>query len=414
MNDKFDNNGLISDLSNVLKQGPEWLLEKRRVSRDSFNNSPLPPRGLHLWRYTDPQKFINVSSTATDSATVGKQPSQINSDLSESDIPKGVIISSLSDAVENHRDIVEPHLYQLINSDTGKFEAQNGALWDNGLFIFVPSGVTINKPLHFQHVSSNAGSNNYPRLLIVVGDNAELSVIDEHLGAENNSDAPYYSNGAVEIFGYENSSVRYANLQEHSAKVHTFFTHRARLGRGANMLTATMSLGGLLSKQNYGVILDGDGAESNMYGLAFGSGHQHLDCHTLQHHRSSQTNSNIDFKVVLRDRAESAYTGLIRIEKEARNCEAYQINRNLLLNKGARAETIPELEILNEDVRCSHGATTGQIDPMERFYLEARGIDPSEAVRIIVAGFAESTLRHIPAEFRQGLQDAVAQKLKAM
>ena len=178
------------------------------------------------------------------------------------------------------------------------------------------------------------------------------------------------------------------------------------------MLTVPLAFGALLSKQNFGISLSGVGAESNMYGLLFGSSYQHFDNHTLHHHAASNTTSNIDFKIVLRDRSRSAYTGLIRIDNDARTCQAYQENRNLLLTEGARADTIPELEILNEDVQCSHGATIGPIDPEAVFYLEARGIARDEAVRMIVSGFVEHTLRQVPDDLRQRISGFVAQRLE--
>ena len=157
--------------------------------------------------------------------------------------------------------------------------------------------------------------------------------------------------------------------------------------------------------------MNGPGAESNIYGLLFGTGRQHFDNHTLHRHTSGQTRSNIDFKVVLRDRALSAYTGLIRIENRAKGCEAYQENRNLLLNQGARAETIPELEILNEDVTCTHGATIGPIDPDMVFYLKSRGLTKPEAVQMIVSGFVSNTLKMVPEDLRHRITNFVEQRL---
>jgi Fe-S cluster assembly protein SufD len=167
-----------------------------------------------------------------------------------------------------------------------------------------------------------------------------------------------------------------------------------------------------MSKQNFGVSLDGPYSESDMYGLLFGTGRQHFDNHTLHHHATGQTKSNIDFKVVLRDKALSAYTGLIKIDAGAEVCEAYQENRNMLLNPGTRAETIPELEILNEEVTCSHGATVGPIDPIDVFYLQSRGIGREEAVRMIVSGFVASTLKLVPEDIRERIEDAVARRLE--
>ncbi len=174
------------------------------------------------------------------------------------------------------------------------------------------------------------------------------------------------------------SRVRYVIVQRQAPATHSYLTHRARIGPGREYADHPPRLSArAISKQNFGVVLNGPGAESNMYGLLFGTGHQHFDNHTLHHHAVGKTKSNIDFKVVLRDRALSAYTGLIRIDQNAQVCEAYQENRNLLLNPNTRAESIPELEILNEEVTCSHGATVGPIDPMDLFYLNSRAASSS-------------------------------------
>ncbi|MDH3937117.1 MAG: SufD family Fe-S cluster assembly protein, partial [candidate division Zixibacteria bacterium] len=257
------------------------------------------------------------------------------------------------------------------------------------------------------------GSVQYPRLLVVVGKNAELTLIDEYGGGSTDRDQVSSNvNGAVEIFGLEDSRSRYVFLQRQASGMNSYLTHRARIEQGAQMLTVPLAFGGSIAKQNFGVTLNGRGAESEMQGLLFGSGHQQGDNHTLHMHTSGDTHSSINFKVVLRDRARSAYTGLIRIEEDARTCEAYQENRNLLLNRDARAQTIPELEILNEDVRCSHGATIGPIDPLSVFYLQSRGVGLADAVRMIVTGFVASTLTSLPEDLRMRINDFVAQRLE--
>ncbi len=435
--DKVDSEYKIPDLAPELMRGPRWLQEKRSLAREAFNSVPLPRRGLHLWRYTDPSRFLVDRSSVVDTAyaenydmveKIERQHleeghlSGLVTDLGGRKInlygveklaEQGVVVTTLSETVRKHKVLVEPYLYQLVNSGTGKFEAMNGALWNDGIFIYVPRGKSVGKPLHLLREAGRENSAQFPRLLIVVEQGAELTVIDEYGGGSREMEKGLsYSNSAVEIFGMAGSRVRYVNLQRQTAAMNSYLTHRARLERDANMLTIILAFGGLLNKQNFGAILNGQNAESNMYGLTFGSGRQHFDCHTLQHHTAGQTLSNIDHKVVLRDKARSAYTGLIKIEKAARTCEAYQVNRNLLLNKGTRAETIPELEILNEDVRCSHGATIGPIDPMEVFYLSSRGIHYDDAVRMVVGGFVESTLKQVPADLRERLTEFVNTRLE--
>ncbi|HWR82372.1 MAG TPA: Fe-S cluster assembly protein SufD [Candidatus Deferrimicrobium sp.] len=428
---------MIDSLTPALERGPQWLREKRHQSREAFNSTPLPRRGLHLWRYTDPSKFLVDLSALADTPysqyedavesvelkhLTNGHLSGLATDYGGRDIrfhptsdllEKGILFSNLSGAVTSDANLVQSHLYELVNGGTGKFEALNGALFNDGILIRVPDGCSPAQPLHLLREAGGACSGYFPRLLIVVGKNAELTVVDEYAGGSSNVlSGPCHTNSVVEIFGHQDSRIRYVSLQRQEAGAHLYLTHRARIERGASMLTVALAFGGAVSKQNFGVILNGDGAESAMYGLLFGMEHQHFDNHTLHHHTANRTTSNIDFKVVLRDRAQSAYTGLIRIDKTAKGCEAYQVNRNLLLNKGTRAETIPELEILNEDVKCTHGATLGPIDPLSVFYLTSRGIPRHEATQMIVSGFVEPTLKQIPDDLRERITGFVTQRLE--
>lgn len=427
----------IEESAPELQRGPKWLREHRYQSMQAYNAAPLPRRGLHLWRYTDPAKFLVNREAVADTAygpDYDKVEAVLHDELRQGHLSavvtdlggreiklegaeplfeRGVIISKLSDAVMHHPELVRDHLYKLVNGGLGKHEALNGALWNDGVFIYVPRGKTIEQPIHLLREAGLAESSQYPRLLVVTEDNTELTLVDEYGGGSPNRDEGIsQSHGAVEIFGGKHSRIRYVVLQRQGAGAHTYLAHRARIEEGATMLTIPLAFGATLAKHNYGVILHGRHSESTMRGLGFGSRHQHYDYHTLHHHAVGETHSDIDHKVVLKDRAMSAYTGLIRIEQNARTCEAFQENRNLLLNKGPRAETIPELEILNEDVRCSHGATIGPLDPLEVFYLESRGIAREKAVRMIVAGFAESTMRQLPTDLRERIERFVIKRLE--
>lgn len=426
----------IGDSAPELGLGSVWLREQRRRLQLAFNQTAFPRRGLHDWRFTDPAKFlIENGGAAPAPAEATARPSggepRILEDTGEHGLAvdyagrevrlygadwlarKGIILARLSDAVEEHRALVERYMYRIVDGDTGALEAMNGALFNDGIFLYVPDGVVVEHPVRLLHAGGAAESVCYPRVLAVAGKNAELTLIDEYTGGAGDPDAGVsVSIGVVELFGMDESRVRYIPLQRQAAGARSYLTHRARIGRGASMLTIPLVLGAETTKQNFGVKLDGEGAESYMYGLLFGSDYQHLDNHTLHHHAAGRTRSNIDFKVAVRDRAVSAYTGLIRIEKGAKNCEAYQENRNLLLNKGARAESIPELEILNEEVMCTHGATVGPLDPLLVFYLNSRGIRREDAVRMIVSGFIDTTLSRIPDDLKEQIRTVVINRLE--
>ena len=437
LKDKSETDYNIEELAEELTNGPDWLTDQRRNSQKVFNDTPVPRRGLHLWRYTDPYQFLfnrekmtetEVSANHASVEKVAMRQFEENNtsclaiDLSGREIKisgaenfqkDGLVVASLSRAVKSHPELVEKYLYQLVGHKTGKFEAMNGALWHDGVFIYLPDGKQLEKPLHILHDAGRENSSSFPRVLIVVGKNSELTVIDEYSGGSTDSEKGIsYSNGVVEIFGEQDSRTRYVFLQRQASAIKSYYTYRSQIERGASMLTIALSFGGALTKQNFGITLNGPGAQSTIYGLLFGTDRQHFDNHTIHQHSAGQTRSDIKFKVVLRDKSLSAYTGLIRIEHDAKTCEAYQENRNLLLNKGTRAETIPELEILNEDVSCSHGATIGPIDAEMIFYLTSRGLSKSEAVRTIVGGFVADILKLLPDDLKQRISGFVEQRLE--
>lgn len=435
MNEKIQDK-LIPEIIPELQRGPQWLRDKRQESKEKYNDTPLPPRGVHLWRYTDPAQFAIDRDNVTDTAfgenydrvmkielknlkqghlyglVTDKSGREIEFHGFENNESNGVVACSLSDACDKYPELVGKYLYSQVNSETGKFEAMNGALWNDGIFIHIPDGCVLDKPIHLLRESGVSNSAQFPRLLVLVGKNAEVTLIDEYGGGSTDFESPSYTNSSVEITGLENSHTRYVTIQRQASGAINYLAQRTYLEKDASVLTVPLAFGGAVSKQNFGVVLAGAGADSNIYGLLFGSERQHFDNHTLHHHTVGQTTSNIDFKVVLSDKANSAYTGLIRIDNDAKTCEAYQENRNLMLNKGCKAETIPELEILNEDVMCSHGATIGPIDPEMVFYLTCRGISRSEAVKMVVGGFVAKTLQQVPDDIRERVGNYVAQRLE--
>jgi Fe-S cluster assembly protein SufD len=409
---------------------PEWIYELRNLGWNSYLNSPTPDRVHHLWRYSDPGQFM-IAQPEKVAGAMNRRPEifnakelqpesgmdayaannsnmksifQTSADFKES----GAVFEEYHKAISSHPDLVKAHIGKLISAEFGKFESLNLAFWNNGIFVYVPDNTIIEKPIYlYRHPT---GSMTFTRLLVILGKNAEATIIDDYK-CPCNKEATLL-NSAVEIYAGDSSRVRYVNMQRLQIDNRAYITQRTQLGNNAESYTLFASMGSGVSKINAGTVLNGRGASSNMFGIAFGDGKQKFDHHTTHHHKASDSYSNIDFKVVLKDKAYSAYTGLIKIEKEAVNCEAYQENRNLLLNKGPKAETIPELEILTDQVRCTHGATVGPIDPEMIFYLTSRGIDYNQAVRVIVSGFVEPTLGKMPQNLGDTIRDIVYAKLE--
>lgn len=409
---------------------PESLYDIRRMGWEFYQKEPLPERVNHLWRYTDPGLFMaDYAQMAMNSTLDGaglipgrqlkseqglaayaanKSGMKTIMQVSEKFRASGAVITDLLTAFTQNGDLISGYFGRLIPYNFGKFEALNMALWSTGIFIYIPDNAVMENPIYlYRHPTGNT---TITRLLMIVGNNAAATLIDDYKCPCN--ETPTSANSAVEIFAGDSSRLRYVNLQRLALDNKSYITQRTQLGANAESYTLFASLGSGIAKIDEGTILNGRGATSNMFGIAFGDLKQKFDHHTLHHHKASDSYSHIDFKVVLKEKANSAYTGLIKIEKDALNCEAYQENRNLLLNKGTKAETIPELEILTDQVRCTHGATVGPIDPEMVFYLTSRGFSEDDAVRTIVHGFVEPTLNKMPDDLGNTIREIVHDKLE--
>jgi Fe-S cluster assembly protein SufD len=428
--------GAAEALSRSLGE-PDWLSDARRKAWELYADAPLPDRVSHLWRYTEPADFepksdptwsapateasaawpaalrhlLESAAAAAVALSRGGRIGRIQLDPKLS--RAGVVVSDLHRAARSHSDLVRQHLGSAIAPEHGKFEALASALWRGGFFIYVPPAVQVELPLHFYTEITEGEPVAFPRLLAVLGQGAALTLVDEHAGGPAATGAAQ-TWGLVELVLETAASVRYIGVQRWRRGTTGFMTQRAKLARDARYLGVQASFGGSVAKYDLGALIEGTGAESQIFGVTFGEGRQHFDHHTVHDHRGAKSRSDLDVKVVLKDRARSAYTGLIRIEKDAPDSEAYQENRNLLLSEGTRAESIPELEILTDAVRCTHGATIGPLDPEHIFYLRSRGMSYAAAVRLVVGGFLDTTLQRVPADLHARLEELVLSRLKEL
>ena len=353
--------------------------------------APLPDRSAHLWRYTDPRHLLPDVDLLTRTALAVELPDEARS--------AGVRALPI-DAERN-----SPKLGVLVPWDHGPLEALNGAYFGDGLRLQVPAGVTLDAPIRL-HVNAPAHAQSVPRLLLDIGRAAVVTVVEEHTGGSGGRIA-----SVTELHVGDAAQVRHVILQAWDGTARGHLTSRATLGRDANLVTAVTSFGGDRVKMDLGAILAGPGARSEMLGFALGEGAQHLDHHTIHEHTAPDTWSNLEFKAVLGDQARSTYTGRIRITQGAPRSEAYQENRNLLLGAEARADTVPELEILTDDVMCSHGATVAPVEEEPIFYLQSRGLDREAATRLVVRGFLESTLRRLPEALLEKVEAVIDERL---
>jgi Fe-S cluster assembly protein SufD len=388
---------------------PEWLRARRREALAIYERLPLPSRSDEEWRRTslkgldlgafeaiEPAVGSPPGDPIEDTAAVlrqrGSEPGHV--ELDPELAAKGVVFMPISQAAKEHPDLVRRYLFTEVKADRDKFAALHAALFSGGTFLAVPDGVAIEKPLVSQFWSAGGGAAVLPHTLVLAGKSSSFNYLDEFLSPD--LDRPALTSGSAEIFADDGSSVGYMCLQRWGRHAWQFANQRVHARRDAQVRLLHVGLGGRFSKNRVEASLQGPGASAELKALFFGSGEQFFDYHTLQLHQVGNTTSDLLFKGALRDTAQSLYAGLIRIEPGAQRSDAYQANRNLLLSKTAKANSIPMLEILNNDVRCTHGATVAPVNPEHLFYLESRGIPAATAERMIVYGFFGEVLDRIP------------------
>ena len=379
---------------------------------ERYRELPLPTTKDEAWRFTDlrgfdPDSFSHVRGQTPAVAakpmldlTVSGMAKVSESSLEIEHAPQGVTFEPLGD---------HPRLHELVGWDE-KFAAHNAALWQNGLLVVVPRGVVLDEPLYVRVANAVDGGSLFWRLLVIAEAGSRFTLIEEYASA--GPDVAGYSNAVVELFVEDGAKLEYVSLQNLSQETWHFASHHASVGRDAELDWVAGGFGSKKGKIRIQNDLAGPGATSRVTGAYFADAKQHLDYDTFQEHIAPNTTSDFAFKGALRESARSVWRGMIRVEKDAQKTNAYQENRNLLLSKDAHADSIPGLEILANDVRCTHGATLGQVDREQLFYLMARGLSRAEAERLIVRGFFQDVLDRIQLEpVREALGSALEARI---
>jgi len=378
---------------------------------ERYRELPLPTTKDEPWRFTDLRGFDPETFTAPASAAVPEE-SMLDIDVAGVAVvwEDGIEIRRAPDGVrfepldENHE-----RIGQLVGHDE-KFAAHNAALWKHGLLVVIPRGVVVEQPLYVRIANTTDASSLLFRLLVIVEEGAQATLIEEYTSAS--PDLHGYSNAVAELFIEQSAKLEYVSLQNLSQQTWHFATHHARVGRDAELDWVAGGFGSKRGKIRIQNDLAGPGATSRVTGAYFADGEQHLDYDTFQEHIAPNTTSDFAFKGALRDSASAVWRGMIRVEKDAQKTNAYQENRNLMLSQRAHADSIPGLEILANDVRCTHGATLGQVDREQLFYLMARGLSRAEAERLIVRGFFQDVLDRIQLEpVRETLGEALEARI---
>jgi Fe-S cluster assembly protein SufD len=382
----------------------------RREQLERYRALPLPTTKDEHWRFTDLAGFDPDAWTVDGAEAIAEPASLLDLDVAalaragEGGIeieraPDGLRFEALSDDHEL--------MHSLVGWDE-KFAAHNAALWEHGLLVHVPPGLVVEKPLYVRVANAVEGGSLFWRLLIVAEPESRFAVIEEYASAS--PELSSYSNAAVEIVVRQGAKVEYVSIQNYSRGTWHFASHHARVERDAELDWVTAGFGSAKGKVRIQNDLAGPGATSRVTGAYFADGTQHLDYDTFQEHIAPSTTSDFAFKGALRDTARAVWRGMIRVEEGAQKTNAYQENRNLLLSKTAHADSIPGLEIMANDVRCTHGATLGQVDGEQLFYLMTRGLSRSEAERLIVRGFFQDVLDRVELE---PVREALAAALEA-
>jgi Fe-S cluster assembly protein SufD len=415
----------------------DWLRDHRMRAHAVYGDTPMPTTRLEEWRYTDIKKVLRLESFSfaeergpvTDAAGL---PAGLHTRLDEAgehsarlvqvdasvvlrELPaelaeQGVIFTSLEAAAREHTALVQKHFGTAITPDDGKFAALSSAFWTGGAFLYVPKDVRVEVPMRVYRWISEGGTAALGRLLVVAEQGAQVAVVDD-LGSDDLASTAL-SVGAAEIFADEGAVVIYTQVQRFGRGVVHLATDRLMAGRDAKITTLYTTFGADVSRADVQCRMRAPGSHVDMLGLYIADGSQHFDSQTLQDHIAPHASSNLLFKGALNDSGRSIFRGLIRVHPKAQRTDAYQTNRNLILSDKARADSLPNLEIRADDVRCSHAATVGQLDEEEVFYLLSRGIRKPDAVRLVVFGFFGEVLEQLPLEgVRQELLRVVERKL---
>ncbi|MCX6021903.1 MAG: Fe-S cluster assembly protein SufD [Chloroflexi bacterium] len=420
------------------KGDPDWVRAARQRAWELYQEIPAPTRTDEDWRRTDLsglnfQEFAPYTAGSPAVATVEALPeamrtaldlggtrgglvAQHNSDnvlatLDPALAAQGVIFMSLDQAARDHADLVQKHLGRAIPADYWKFSALSTAFASGGVFLYVPRGVQIEAPLFSWQWADNDHAATVAHTLVVAERGAKVTLVVQQGSPEAGGEGLHV--GALEVLAGEGAQVNYVVVQEWNSHSWDLSAQRTVTERDAHVVGFNAGFGGRTVRVNEEFILEGRGSTGLLYGLYFPAGDQHIDFHTLQDHIAPNTTSNLLFKGALKGDSKAIYEGMVRVRLGAKRTDANQTNKNILMSRTAKADSVPSLWIEDSDIdRCSHGATVGQVDEAQLFYLESRGLNHDEATRLLLEGFFEQVVGFAPDEpVRDRIRAVIAAKL---
>lgn len=362
-----------------LATAPAWLAERRQRGASLTESLPLPDQKAKGWEFTD-LSGLDIGSY---------EPADAEVEVSGGE---GATVVSLAEAVSTHAELLEQKLGSLVPVED-PFVARNEASWSDGVLVHVPRGVTVTEPIRIEVPVDADGAAISWRTLIVLEEGAEAEVWEHWSSSGDEVDAML--NSVVELSVGQAATLRYVNTQDISEKSWIFATQRAQVERDGRLDWAALGFGSGGGKVRMDTKLAGPGSEARVTGGYAGGPGQHLDFDTTQEHAAPNTNSDLAFRGVLAAGSTAVWRGMIKVDPGAQQTDAFQESRNLLLSPEAHADAIPGLEILADDVRCTHAAAIAQVDKEQLFYLTSRGLDPAGAKSLIIEGFLESLVERL-------------------
>jgi len=358
---------------------PAWLEQRRRNGASLVESLPLPDHKSKGWEFTD------LSKLDLDSYEAGDAEAEVSG-------AEGATVVSLADAVASHAELLEASLGSLVPVED-PFVARNEAGWRDGVLVHVPRGVKVAEPIRIEVPVDRDGIAIAWRTLIVLEEGAEAEVWEHWSSPGDEVDG--LLNSVVELSVGQAATLRYVNTQDISEKSWIFATQRAHVERDARLDWTALGFGSGGGKVRMDTKLAGPGSEARVTGGYAGGPGQHLDFDTTQEHAAPNTNSDLAFRGVLAAGSTAVWRGMIKVDPGAQQTDAFQESRNLLLSTDAHADAIPGLEILADDVRCTHAAAIAQIDKEQLFYLTSRGLDQAGAKTLVIEGFLESLVERL-------------------
>jgi len=407
---------------------PAFWTARRQAARDHFSTFAWPQERDEAWRYTivDRMSWNDLILGATPESSFVPPPMMpddqvagrivvVNDRLAslrvDANLAKqGVLFVDLQTALTKHTAIVESSfMTKAISSSEGKFQALHGACVSQGAVLYVPRGVTIDKPFEVVTCIDGQDVAIFPHLLLIAEDNASLSFVTRYASAPK---ATGTSVAAMELFVGRNAQLNFVTMNTWGDGIRHIETQRHVAQADCRVKNLACTLGGFYARLEVEAQIVGSGVRSEMLGLYVANGRQHFDHRTLQDHTIGHSFSDVLYKGALLDNSQTVFSGLINVAPKAQKTDAYQTNRNMVLSDKAQAYTMPKLEIQANDVKCSHGATVGQIAFEHLFYLMSRGIPRAEAERLIVFGFFDEVLGRLPVPVvTEALRDSIGEKI---